>query len=116
MARTSHSASTAWTSPGELLKKFPKGYKPKDLFEFWYNDIKSIEPGRFSVIGADPISDIEDGMVDWVKSRFKEFGFSSAEKFQSTGGIFWSRVTSEWKRILAGPGSALPDVSRSQRT
>lgn len=87
--------------PGELLKKYPNGYTPKQAFEFWYERVKAIKPGQYTVVATDPISDIEDGLVEWVKSRYKEFGFSSADKFQSTGGIFWSKVKSEWKRILA---------------
>jgi hypothetical protein len=54
------------------------------------------------VIGVDPISDIEDGLVDWVGSRYKEWGFNSEEKFRNASGIFWGRVKSEWKRILLG--------------
>ena len=85
----------------QLLKKHSNGYTPKQAFEYWYSCIQAINPGEFTVIATDPISDIEDGLVEWVKSRYKDFGFKSAEAFQSTGGIFWSKVKSEWKRILA---------------
>jgi hypothetical protein len=87
--------------PGELNKQYPKGYSPKQAFEYWYKCVLAVNADEFSVIVTDPISDIEDGLVEWVKSRYKEFGFKSADSFQSTGGIFWSRVKSEWKRILA---------------
>lgn len=87
--------------PSVMLAKYPKAYSTRQLFEWWYNDIKSIEPGRYSVIAGDPISDIEDGLVDWVKARHKEWGFKTEEAFVSTGGIFWSKVRSEWKRVLA---------------
>lgn len=87
--------------PSVLLEKYPKTYSPRQLFEWWYADIKAIEPGRYTVIAGDPISDIEDGMVDWVKARHKEWGFKTEDAFVSTGGIFWSKVRSEWKRVLA---------------
>ena len=88
--------------PGLLTEKHPKGFSPRAAFEWWYSEIKTIKPGDGpSVIAVDPISDIEDGMVDWVKARHKEWGFKTEESFLSTGGIFWSKVKSEWKRVLA---------------
>jgi len=85
----------------EAFAKSKKPYTPMDVFVWWYNDIKKLEPGQFSVVVADPVSDIEDGLVEWVKSRHKEWGFKTADAFYSTGGIFWSKVKSEWKRVLA---------------
>lgn len=87
--------------PDELHRKHPKGFKPIDAFSWWYQHIKTIEANQYSVIMCDPISDIEEGAVEWVKGRYKEFGFQSAENFQKTGGIFWAKVKAEWKRILA---------------
>lgn len=87
--------------PSVMTQKFPKGFTPKQVFEWWYNDLKQIAPGKGpSVIAVDPISDIESGMVDWVKSRHKEWGFKTEEAFVAMGGIFWEKVKSEWKRIL----------------
>ena len=85
----------------ELLKKYEKGYTPLQIFKWWRSDVLGIEPGKYSVIGVDPISDIEDGMVEWVKSRHAEWGFKTADGFVSTGGIFWNRVRSEWKLLLS---------------
>lgn len=75
--------------------------KGRALFEYWYDYVKGIEPGLYSVIVVDPISDIEEGMVEWVKSRYREWGFKTSEAFVSTGGIFWAKVKTEWKKILA---------------
>lgn len=87
--------------PSECLSAFGSGYSPIQVFQFFLNIVTTVEPGRYSVIATDPISDVESGMVEWVKSRYREFGFSSADKFLSTGGIFWGTVRDEWKRILA---------------
>ena len=87
--------------PEVLQEKYgEKRYTDRQAFEWWKNDIQKIKPGQFSVVGIDPASDIEQGMTDWVESRYSEFGFSSAAKFVSTGGIFWSKVKSEWKKLL----------------
>lgn len=85
-----------------LSEKFPKGYSPVQAFTWWLEQIKSIPDGKYTVIMADPVSDIEDALVDWVASRYKEFGFKSEEKFRDLGGVFWGRVKSEWKKILLG--------------
>lgn len=87
--------------PAVMLEKYPKGYSPRHVFEWWYSDIKLLNPGGYAVVVGDPISDIEDGLVEWVKARHAEWGFKSAESFVATGGIFWAKVKSEWKRVLA---------------
>lgn len=89
--------------PNVLYEKFKgKEYSPRQAFEWWLGEIRKIKPGEYSVIAVDPISDIEDGLVDWVASRFKTYGFSSEKDFRSMGGVFWGKVKSEWKRILLG--------------
>lgn len=85
----------------DCLATFGSGYTPLQAFKLFVDHIRGIDPGKYTVIGVDPISDIESGMVTWVKSRYNEFGFNSMEKFASTGGIFWETVKSEWKRLLA---------------
>lgn len=77
-------------------------YKPIDIFEEWYKRLLKIPSGKYSVIMVDPISDIEDGMVSWVKNRYKEFGFNSTHSFEKMEGVFWGIVKAEWKRILLG--------------
>ena len=86
--------------PEILNQLYPDGYSPADAFVWWKDQISQIQPGQYSVIGVDPISDIEEGLVEWVKSRHKEWGFKTEESFVSTGGIFWSKTKSEWKKIL----------------
>lgn len=86
--------------PSILLEEYPKGYNSKQVFEWWLKRVRAIPPGKYSVYMADPFSDIEDGLVEWVKSRYAEWGFSSAAKFAALEGIFWNRVKSELKKIL----------------
>lgn len=91
--------------PEVCHEKYPKGFSPRQAFELWYEDIKTRQPGAYSVIAVDPISDIENGMIEWVKSRYKTYGFRSMDAFQNTGGIFWEKVKAEWKNILANIAS-----------
>ena len=32
--------------PSVMLEKYPKNYSPRQVFEWWYSDIKQIEPGK----------------------------------------------------------------------
>lgn len=48
--------------PDEMLKLRPDGYGPIDVFTWWQDILKTIQPGEFSVIMVDPISDIESGL------------------------------------------------------
>lgn len=75
-------------------------YQPVDMFSQWLQDVATIERGKFSVIALDTIGDIETGLADYVASKHADYGFSSAEKFQSTGGIFWKFCRERWKTIL----------------
>lgn len=87
--------------PAELQKKYGQEIcTAKQTFEYWYEMAMNINPGEYSVMAVDPISDIEAGMTDWVKSKYKRYGFSSEDKFVAMGGAFWGAVKDEWKRIL----------------
>jgi len=88
--------------PDLLVHRFGSGqYKPVDVFRWWYEDVKKIEPYQFDVIGCDTIGDIEQGLADYVASMYADYGFSSPDKFRSTGGIFWNYVKEWWKTVLS---------------
>ena len=87
--------------PQVLTAKFAgKEYRPLDVFRWWREDVLATPPGEFTVIATDPISDIEQGLVDYVASQYAAYGFSSEKAFTSTGGIFWSNVKAYWKTVL----------------
>lgn len=86
--------------PNELLKIKPEGYTAHQLFAWWHHHVSNVPAGKYSVIMVDPVSDIEAGMVEWVKSKHAEFGYSTADKFVSMGGVFWATVKAEWKKLL----------------
>ena len=82
-----------------MRKKFPTGYKPVDLFLWWKEHVKTIQPGRFRVIVLDPATDIESGMTDWVSANPAYFGHT-ANQYQKMSGVMWGDVKSYWKSIL----------------
>lgn len=86
--------------PEEMLKRFPKGYKPIDTFEWWLSDVRSIPKGKYKVIGIDPASEIESGLVDYVSKHPGEFGHTAGQ-YQSMSGLMWGDVKEYWKSILS---------------
>jgi hypothetical protein len=83
-----------------LVKRHPKGFAPRHIYDVFKADLLSQPPGKWDVIMLDPADDMELGLVDSVKYRASEFGFSSPDTFGNSGGIFWGHVQSEWKYLL----------------
>ena len=84
----------------EMVKRHPNGYKPVDLFLWWLDHIKSIKPGQYRVIMLDPVSEIESGIVEYVRQNPEKFGFT-AKQFTLAAGLMWGAVKDFWKSILA---------------
>lgn len=85
--------------PAELSKKFPKGPRPIDVWNWWLDDVSTLEPGRFDVIHVDPITDLERGLVDWVECNPGHFGHTTGQ-YNSMSGVKWGDVKDYWKLIL----------------
>lgn len=77
-----------------------KGYKPIDVFVRWWQMVRSIRVGKYSVIGADPIGTIETGLADYVRANPREFG-RTADVYTKMVGVFWQDVKSLQELILA---------------
>lgn len=92
--------ATRIDAPSEMLKTHPNGFRPLQVFQWWIEHLRGVQVGQYRVIVLDTIGDIEAGLADWVKSRYKEFGYTSPEKFESMGGVFWKCVRDEWKSVL----------------
>lgn len=86
--------------PAEMVKAFPNGYQPVDLFNWWWANIKAIPPGKYRVIVLDPVSEIESGIVDYVRRNPEKFGYT-AKQFTLAAGLMWGAVKDFWKSILA---------------
>lgn len=83
----------------EMIRISPKGYKPIDLFRWWYDHVRSIKPGQYSVIMVDPISEIEAGIVEYISERPQEFGLTP-NQIRNSAGLMWGKMKDFWKSIL----------------
>lgn len=86
--------------PDKMAEIKPSGYKPIDTFTWWWNDVKATPAGKFDVIMIDTISEIEDGLVEWVQKNPTYFGHSSGQ-YAKMSGIMWGDVKTLWKAILS---------------
>jgi hypothetical protein len=84
----------------EMQKKYPHGYKPMDLFLWWLADVRQQEAGKYRVIVADPITDLERGLTDWVQANPGAFGHTAGQ-YAKMSGIMWGDVKDYQKSILA---------------
>jgi hypothetical protein len=82
-----------------------KNFSIIDVFNILLGDIETIKQSQFDVIMIDPISDIEDGIVNMVKDKPDQFGLTS-EQVKKGGGLLWGAVKNFYKstllRALAG--------------
>jgi len=62
--------------------------------------MRAIQSGRYRVLGIDTVSEIEDGLVDWVNTHPEEFGHT-ANQYRKMEGLLWGDVKSYWKRLLS---------------
>lgn len=86
--------------PSEMVKSHPSGYKPIDQFLWWLLHVKSLPTGKFRVIMIDTISEIESGLVEYVRTNPEKFGYTKPQ-FTRMEGLMWGAVKDYWKSILA---------------
>lgn len=88
-----------WNLYEEMLLRYKKTPKPIEVFLWFKETVENIKPGEFDVLGIDPITDVEQGMVDWVKENPAEFGRTKAQ-YEKASGLVWGDVKSYWKMML----------------
>lgn len=72
---------------------------PLDAFIWFKETLEGVKPGEYSVIAVDPISDIEQGLTDWVYENPSTFGRSKAQ-YDKAGGLLFGDVKAYWKMML----------------
>jgi len=80
-------------------EKAPTGYNASYLFQVWLQQVRRLPPKKYKVAMIDPISEIEQGLCDYVWDNPGEFGKTKAQ-FEKSGGLYWGSVKDFWKRIL----------------
>jgi len=79
---------------------YRSGYKPINLFMWWIKHVRSLEAGKYRVIMADPVTDLERGLTDWVAANPEYFGHT-ANQYQKMSGVMWGDVKDFEKIVLA---------------
>lgn len=66
----------------------------------WFRDILMNMPaGEYSVLFVDPITDIEDGLVEYIENHPEEFHLS-AKQIAEAGGLKWGAVNAHWNTLI----------------
>lgn len=86
--------------PDLLLKKHGGKFTPMDAFLFWREHVRSLKPGQYRVIVLDTVSEIEGGVVEYVRRNPREFGYTE-NQFASAQALMWGAVKDFWKSILS---------------
>lgn len=83
-----------------MRAKFPAGdYRPVQLFEAWLQMVQKVKPGQYRVMLLDTLSEIETGLVDYVRRNPNRFGYTSAQ-FAKSEALMWGAAKDFWKQIL----------------
>jgi hypothetical protein len=85
--------------PLEMVQKFPKGYRPVDVFLHFVSIVKALPPGKFRVVMLDVIEDVETGLCDWVWENPLHFR-RTHNTYVKSSGIYWGDVKTQWKMVL----------------
>ncbi|MCP4540277.1 MAG: AAA family ATPase [Chloroflexi bacterium] len=87
--------------PAEMLKVFgDKPYTAYDVFVWFHTKVvQKIKPGQFDVVFGDPATDLEGGLVAWIKRHPEAMGYT-ANQINKSGGLMWGAVKDRWKQIL----------------
>ena len=83
----------------EMLRKHNRAATAVECYEWFMKFIEDIPAGKFTVLAVDPYSDIQAGMVDWVKANPGKFGHTAAQ-YERASGLLWADVKQHCKMML----------------
>jgi DNA-binding protein Fis len=87
-------------APAELRTLFGnRTMQPVDVFKWFRDLVGKIPADTYDCIVVDPITDVEDGLVDYVRANPTEFGYTK-DQFANASGLMWGAVKNLWKAIL----------------
>ena len=74
-------------------------YTPTAVFEWFLGLIDKMVAGQYDVLMVDPVTDLEGGLVEYVKANCTKFGLSP-DQVRKAGGLLWGVVKDYWKQVL----------------
>jgi len=91
------------------------GYRPEMLYLEWLAQMRAIKPGKYRVGGLDTVSEIESGLVDWVRHNPGHFNRTKAQ-YARMEGLMWGDVKSLWKQHLSEASARFETFAFSSHT
>ena len=76
-----------------------KPYNDLDIYAWFIANVTQIPAGRYDVIMADPVTDIENGIMMHIQANPEKYGFTANQLQKATGAI-WGAVKSTYKAVL----------------
>ena len=85
--------------PATIMKDKLGGFTPIELYEACKKLVDSIPNGRFDVLMIDPVTDIDSGLTDYVKTNCTKFGLTTRQ-LEKSSGLLWGVVKDQWNNLL----------------
>jgi hypothetical protein len=86
--------------PAMLAAAYPAGNaRPLHLWQLFEKTIQDIPPGKYRVGVLDPVTEIEDALVDYIRRNPAKFGLTP-NQVDASPALLWGAMKSEWKRFL----------------
>jgi hypothetical protein len=85
--------------PARIAEKLGTNYTTRQVAEWFVSIPSQLKPGQFDVIMADPINDVESGIIDLVKSKATDHGYTS-NQFDKSTPLLMAAVKAYWKKVL----------------
>lgn len=82
-----------------MARAYPGGATSRQRFEMFLHLVAKIPAGRWRVCHVDTVSEIELGLVEYVKANPGKFGYTAGQ-FTSSAALMWGAVKDYWKQIL----------------
>jgi hypothetical protein len=84
--------------PAEMLAA-GKDYTPINVYLFMLEKCNEAKPGQYDVLVVDPVTDVEGGLVAYVRKNCGLFGLTE-KQLERAGGLLWGAVKDAWKGDL----------------
>lgn len=75
-------------------------YKPIDVYTAWVEDLIALPQGKYKVGIVDPFTDVETGLVEWVRANPGKFGRTSSQYSSASSMFLWPDIKAWSKQLL----------------
>lgn len=91
--------------PAKLMEMYGGAYGPLQMFNWFVKHIDGVSVGQYDVIMADPITDLDAGLVEMVVANPERYNLTKNMVERSGAGfkakqLVWGAINAAWKQIL----------------